>query len=158
QEIGRADRALAAGHHAEHPDLIGSRPARQPGAAHDGNWRAARAQPDPAAEERDDLVARAAGWSRGGRDAEDARVLQEQLALLREEQIEAREVDLLLIGLDLREVRPVAEVERHRLGLPVLAVEPAIDVFSARRQSRVDRLRDRKGVDLEVASLANVVQ
>ena len=37
-------------------------------------------------------------------EGERALVLEEELALLGKEQAEAREVDLLLVGLDLREV------------------------------------------------------
>ena len=37
-------------------------------------------------------------------ELEDLRVLEEERPLLREEQREPREVDLLLVGLDLREV------------------------------------------------------
>jgi len=41
------------------------------------------------------------------------RVLQEELALLREEEAEAGQVDLLFIGLDLGEIGPVARIEQQ---------------------------------------------
>ena len=43
-------------------------------------------------------------------------VLEEELALLRKEQAEARQVHLLLVGFDLREVGVVGEVRRSVLG------------------------------------------
>ena len=46
-------------------------------------------------------------------DREEPRVLEEKGTLLREEQAEAREVDLLVVHLHLREVRVVRRVERH---------------------------------------------
>ena len=46
-------------------------------------------------------------------ELERRRVLEEERPLLREEQIEAREVDLLLVGLDLREVGVDRDVERE---------------------------------------------
>ena len=46
----------------------------------------------------------------GDAELEDRRVLEEERALLREEQIEPREVHLLLVGFDLREVGVDREV------------------------------------------------
>ena len=45
---------------------------------------------------------------------EEAGALGEELALLGEEQAEAREVDDLLVGLDLREVGLVGQIGRQR--------------------------------------------
>ena len=49
-------------------------------------------------------VAAAAALARVA-ECEDALVFQEEIALLGKEQVEARQVDLLLVGFDLREVR-----------------------------------------------------
>ena len=55
------------------------------------------------------------GWFRGDvAEVEDAGVLEEELALLREEQAELRQVDLLLVGFGLREVGIDGDVERQR--------------------------------------------
>ena len=68
-------------------------------------------------------------------EGERALVLEKELALLGKEQAEAREVDLLLVGLDLREVGVVGEVGRQVLRDAVLHVE--------RRRRRPDRSRSR---------------
>ena len=53
-------------------------------------------------------------------------VLEKELALLREEHAEPRQVDLLLVGLDLRKVGVVGEVRGEILRQPVLRVEPDV--------------------------------
>ena len=62
--------------------------------------------------------------SSGAAERERALVLEEELALLRKEQAEAREVDLLLVGFDLREVGVVGEVGRQVLREPYFTSTP----------------------------------
>ena len=66
---------------------------------------AGRRQADAAREEQVDLLRLA--------ELERRRVLEEERPLLGEEQIEARQVDLLFVGLDLREVGVDGHVERQ---------------------------------------------
>src|SRR5262249_35610827 len=60
-----------------------------------------------------------AGCTARAAEGKDALILQEELALLGKEQAEAGEVDLLLVGFDLREVGVVREIGgeilRHRV-------------------------------------------
>ncbi len=67
-------------------------------------------------------------------ELEHAGVLEEEVALLREEQVEARQVDLLLVGLDLREVGVDGEVPRQARGHAVLHVEAGVVVLVERRR------------------------
>ena len=81
-------------------------------------------------------------------ERERALVLQEELALLREEQAEARQVDLLLIGLDLREVGVDREIGGEVLRDAVFHVDADVgrDVVSRRRMCvapRCSRWRSR---------------
>src|SRR6185503_12644927 len=55
-------------------------------------------------------LAERAGDAAAAREVEQAAPLEEELALLREEQVEAGEVHLLLVDLHLREVGVVGEV------------------------------------------------
>ena len=64
------------------------------------------------AEERDEIPP--LGLDRADAHLKARRALQEELALLRKEEAETRQVDLLLVGLDLREVGAVARVEEQR--------------------------------------------
>ncbi len=73
------------------PDL-----AREPRPPSIGNRLAVRAEADPPAEEELDLLRHP--------DREEAGVLEEEGALLGEEEVEAVEVDLQLVHLDLGEV------------------------------------------------------
>ena len=59
-------------------------------------------------------------------EGEHALVLQEELAFFREEQAEAREVHLLLVGLHLREVGVVGEVGREVRRDAVLRIDADI--------------------------------
>ena len=59
---------------------------------------------------------------------EDALALQEELALLREEQAEAREVDLLVVVFDLREVGAIGEVRGQAARDAVLHVHAGVAV------------------------------
>ena len=79
--------------------------ARHAAAAEDRNRLAVVADADAAAEEQIDFA--------GVADAEEAGVLEEERPLLREEQVEAIEVDLLIVDFDLREVGVDGGVERQ---------------------------------------------
>ena len=103
------------------PDASG-----EPRAGEKRNRIARRRQADPPAEEEDHVLRRvlpaaaaaAAATAAAvlpGAELEDAGVLEEEVALLGKEQAEAREVDLLLVGFDLREVGVDGEVPRQTL-------------------------------------------
>ena len=88
-------------------------------------------EPDPPTEEEEEVFVRGrrgAGLVAPGcvADVEDARVLQEELALLRKELAELGQVDLLLVGLDLGEVRIDGGVEREPRSDPGLEIDPGI--------------------------------
>jgi hypothetical protein len=59
---------------------------------------------------------------------EQAAAFEEELALFRELQVEARQVHLLLVDFNLREVGVVGEVERQVLRQVVLGVEAKISI------------------------------
>ena len=61
-----------------------------------------------------------------------ALVFQKELAFFWKEEAEAGEVDLLLVGLDLREVRVVGEVRGQVLCHSVLDIEPEVAVALVR--------------------------
>ena len=83
-------------------------------AADDWDLRALVTDPDPPGEEDLDLP--------GTSDGEETGVLQEERPLLRKEQVEPVEVDLLVIDLDLCEVRVVGQIKRQARGNAVLEV------------------------------------
>ena len=92
-------------------------------------WRVeAAAQPAAAAQ-----VARRAAAG----EVEDAAALEEEVALLGEEQVEAGQVHLLLVDLDLREVGVVGEVGDEVGGDAVLHVEAdlAVEIVGHRRDA-----------------------
>ena len=91
------------GLHVEEADVHALRLARQTRAADDRQQRAVVADADAAAEEQIDLP--------GAPDREQPAVLEEERPLLREQQVEAGQVDLLFVDFDLREVGVVGEVE-----------------------------------------------
>ena len=99
------------------------------------------------------VAAAAAATPAAAAERERALVLEEELALLREEQAEAREVDLLLVGFDLREVGVVGEVGRQALRDAALRVEPKSRwrrrrsrrrIVDGRRRRRCDRSSGRR--------------
>ena len=95
---------VVAGADVEHADDSRPDAAGQAAARRIGTGRPAF-EADAAAEEQDRRVAVAVARPRPvAAEIEDALALEEELALLREEQAEAREVDLLLVVFDLREV------------------------------------------------------
>ena len=102
-------------------------------------------------------------------DREEPGVLEEEGALLGEEQAEAGQVDLLVVHLDLREVRVVRRVERDplrdlELGLPAELVAPvegglAAGVVARGRAQQVGRdgTQAMEG-QLEAGQVARVVE
>ena len=108
------------GLHVQQADVELAGLARHAPAAVDRNGLARRTDPDPTTEEQLDLA--------GIADREEAGVLQEERALLREEQIEAIEVDLLIVDLDLREIGVDGAVEREARRQAVLDVHSGIAV------------------------------
>ena len=115
----------------------------QSAAAPDGNRHAVVPDPDPPAEEQLELPRLP--------HREQARVLQKERPLLREEQVEPVEVDLLVVHLDLREVGVVRQIEGETRSHAVLQVRPHV---SERRGAGVrvapQRLPEHVGIQLEV--------
>ena len=116
-----------------------TRPVRRD-AGQQRNRIAGRRQADLAAEEEDHVLRRvlapaaatAAATTTAGvarAELEHAGVLEEEVALLGEEQVEARQVDLLLVGFDLREVGVDGEVPRQPRGHAVLHVEARVVIL-----------------------------
>ncbi len=103
------------------------------------------ADADAAAEEQIDFT--------GIADAEEAGVLEEERALLREEQREAIEVDLLIVDFDLREVGVDGGIERQarRDAVFQVAAEIVIGLGVDRRDAGLERVAERIGRDAEVA-------
>src|SRR5687767_14310206 len=93
---GGRDSVDLVGLHVEQADRRAAKASRKPRAAEYRNRLAARSDADAAAEKNLGL--------RGTADAEESRVLEKERPLLREEQREAIQVDLLFVDLHLREV------------------------------------------------------
>ena len=153
------------------PDAEVAHLAGQASAAHDRHGPPRLVEADPPAEEEGRGVAgseeagrpgevparRCAEASEAGRppEVEDALAFEEELAFLREEQAEPRQVDLLLVHLHLREVGVEGEVRGQVLGESVLEVDAAVPAGVVRDGGRggavgVERA-DRVGLDLERA-------
>ena len=79
-------------------------------------------------------VPRGKAGARPAREGEDALALEKEVALLGKEQVEPRQVDLLLVLFDLREIGVVREVGGQALGDAVLHVDA--DVAGRRRCER----------------------
>ena len=77
---------------------------------------------------------RVAAAARHAAEREGVAVLEEELALLGKEQAEPRQVDLLLVGLDLREIGVEREVGDQVLRDGVLHVEPRVAAEVVRRR------------------------
>src|SRR5690606_26447732 len=118
-------------------------PTRHPRATDDGNGCPGIADPDAAAEEE---LRRLIAAHR-----EEARVLEEEGPLLREEEAESCEVELLLVHFDLGEIGIQRQVEREPLRHPDLCVpadfEGVVDAAEARGYalSRRQRIRRNRG-------------
>ena len=119
--------------------------ARDAAAAQDRDRLAVVADADAAAEEQIDFT--------GIADAEEAGVLEEERPLLREEQREAIEVDLLIVDLDLREVGVDGRVERQarREAVFQVAAEIEIGLGIDRALAGRERVAERVRRDAEVA-------
>jgi hypothetical protein len=134
-------REVVAGRHAGHrlglhvqqADVHRAGFARQPRAAHDRNRFPGIGNPDPAAEEQFRFT-RAA-------DGEQAGVLEEERALLGEEQVEPIEVDLLLVDFNLGEVRVVGHVQRQAGREAVLQIRAEIAEDGSILAARLDPAR-----------------
>ena len=111
-EVGRAalgDPSCVAGLDVQQPEAVSAHPAGEAAAASIGT-STSRVEADAPAVEEDRRVAAPLAVGATPPNANSALVLEEELTLLGEEQAEAREVDLLLVGFDLREVGVVGEV------------------------------------------------
>jgi len=88
-------------------------------------------QANPAAEEEVRRVAETGAEAGAGaaRESERAEALEKKVALLGEEQVEARQVDLLLVDLDLREVGVDGEVGGDVLDIVVVEEDPRIGLL-----------------------------
>ena len=155
-DVERADRPVA--------DASGeARPGQQ------RNGIARRRQADLPAEEEDHVLRRvlapaattaaattAAGVARA--ELEHAGVLEEEIALLGEEQVEARQVDLLLVGFDLREVGVDGEVPRQARRHAVLHVEAGVVVAIERHVRQLVEVRERVRLDANVRARPQALQ
>ena len=74
-------------------------------------------------------------------EREHAEALEEEIALLGEEQVEPRQVDLLLVDLDLREVGVEGEVGGEVLGDAVLRRSPPTRVVDVVRRAAASTVR-----------------
>ena len=137
-----SDVGVVAGLDVQQADAVASRTAGDAPAGPDGH-RPSLIQTDAPAVEQDRGVGPCVlACGRDPTERERALVLEEELALLREEQAEARQVDLRFVGLDLREVGVVREVGAQALRQPVLQIEAHVCVQIAReRQACVRRSR-----------------
>ncbi len=119
--VGRdAGRAHLLRLHVQEADLHAGQVARHARPGDDRHRLAVRPDADPAAEEQLHL----AGLPHG----EEAGVLEEERPLLRKEQVEAVEVDLLLVHLHLGEVGVVGRIERQARRDAVLEVRAEVRV------------------------------
>ena len=91
----------------------------------------------------------------GRTEVEDAGVLQEEVALLREVQREPGQVRLQLVDFDLGEVRVPGQVERQRAGDSPLQVESVVAVGGrVEVEARVlADVADGEGLDLKLRRL-----
>ena len=118
REVVRRRVADALGLHVQEADVGPLRLAGEARARLNRDEGARAVDADPAAEEQVDLARTA--------DRKQPAILEEERALLREQQVESRQVDLLLVHLHLGEVGVVGEVERHARGDADLAVDAEI--------------------------------
>ena len=147
------------------PTEYGPDAAGQPRAGEDRNRVAGVRQADVPAEEQAHVLRRVLRGRRpppppppgvaAAAELEDAGVLEEEVALLGKEQAEARQVDLLLVGLDLREVGVDREVQRQARRHAVLHVEPGVEIAVGR--GRADRVgaAERIRLDAQVRARAS---
>ena len=127
--VGGDDVGDFPGLHVQQAQVVVPGLAREAGAAEDGDRHAARADADPPAEEEVHRTAPAHGEVPG--------VLQEEGALLREEQVESGEVDLLVVHLHLGEVGVVGQIEVQAGGDADLGVQAEVVLLLRFRLDRV---------------------
>ena len=92
---------------------------------------------------------------RGAAEGEDSLILEKELTLFRKEQTEPGEVDLLLVGFDLREIGVVGEVGGQVPGNAVFHVEPDVTGDVVGNPGRGDAIgrQARDGVRLDFEAL-----
>ena len=158
---------LVAGLDVEHAETESAGAAGEPAADIERNL-VIPVQSDPAAVEQDRRGVAAAdepaakiaadAVNRHAAEGERALVLQEEVAFLREEQIEPREVDLLFVGLHLGEVGVDRQVGDQALRDRVLHVEAGLGlrmVRDLRRHKPIGRqVGDRVRLDVQVGAAA----
>ena len=142
--------------HVHSAELIASDASRHATAAENGHFPIVSESDSATVEKHGDVrVARRRRTSRVVAEREDPLVLQEEVALLGKEQAEPREVDLLLVGFDLREVSVVGEVGREIRRDAVLRIHADVGagiVRLFRRRHIVGRqVGNRVGLQLERA-------
>jgi hypothetical protein len=95
----------------------------------------------------------------GAAKGERPLILEEEFALLGEEEAEPRQVDLLFVSFDLGKIRVVSEIRREVLGEPVFHVRAEVAAHIVERRCRgrnVGRdVRGDVGFDLEVPRASN---
>ncbi len=148
------------------PDAGPSDATGEPAARRNRNLLPGRRQADAAREEQQHLLFRRREprvaeprLARDVAEVEHPGVLEEELALLGEEQAELRQVHLLLVGLGLREIGLRGDVEGQRRRDAVLDVETRVDVgveFPAAEGAR--RVGTDPRFDPQVPSLARIGQ
>ncbi len=111
------------------------------------------------AEEQDHVLSRvlppaaaATGAARADTKLIDARVLEEEVAFLWEEQAETRQVDLLLVGFDLREIRVDGEVPRQARCHAVLHIHAGIEISKVGARTDATGARQRVRLDAQVVA------
>ena len=133
--------AAIIGLHVEQSDVGWPRPAGESRAGEDRNLLSVLADADAPAEEHFGLA--------GAADREEPGILQEERPLLREEEIEAVQIHLLLVHFDLGEVGVDGRVQRQARRHAVLGVEADVPEelrVAARRATLpgfAERVRDR---------------
>ena len=125
-EVVAVNLAEIVGLHVQEADVQAARLAGESDPTQDGD-RLAAGEADPPAEEEFHPAAEGTPAA----DPELARVLQEEGPLFGEEEAETVEVDLLIVGLDLREVRVQGHIEREARGDAVLEVHAAVPFGAA---------------------------
>ena len=136
REVGRPGARRVVGLDIERAHAVSSDPAGDAAPGHNRHLLVA-VKTYPPAEEQERHDSRAAG---GTAEVEHPAPFEEELALLRKLQVEARQVDLLLIRFDLCKVRVVGEVHRKVLREPVLDVHADVGagVVDDRRRGACD--------------------
>ena len=140
--IGAGGAVVLARADVQHADVLLAQLARELGAEQDA-LRLAVLQPDAAREERRGVA---------GRELEEARPFEEELAPLREEQREPREIGAALVDFGFGEVGVHREVRPQARRDVVEDVEAGIRVTGRRRQTRaglVAHRRDAVGLQLQ---------